>query len=435
KSWDTIKLWDVATGRNTATLTGHSDTDYSVDFSPDGKVIVPEIDDKTIKLWDVMTGRNTATLTGHSDAIGRVNFSPDGQVIVSESADKTIKLWDVTSGRNTATLTGLSDSGTLIGLSDWVKSVNFFPDSKVIVSVSYDKAIKLWDLSPLYNRTPIDERIKAAEAACGLRLKGLELEPFIPEGAARPRWPRSHPYAWLEKAQKGDAEAMYQLGMIYDRDSDLKTAASWYQRASKAGNGPANKRLAFLKREETNKKAGDYIEQAFKHIQAKEWRQAIILCSQALQIQPENTDAYWSRGIAYEELNDIDHAVADFRQAIRLAPGFADAYGSLGWLLISTGHFAEAVAPAKKAYELAPDSYAWTVNYGHTFFLRGERDTAMKYYQETISKVPDEKALQEGPIADFELFINKGWRVKASREMIKWMKEEFRKRPVEKGER
>jgi WD40 repeat protein len=54
----------------------------------------------TIIVWDVASGRELRTLTGHSNYVYSVAFSPDGLILASGSRGGTVKLSDVTSGRD-----------------------------------------------------------------------------------------------------------------------------------------------------------------------------------------------------------------------------------------------------------------------------------------------------------------------------------------------
>ncbi|MGH9881062.1 MAG: caspase family protein, partial [Pyrinomonadaceae bacterium] len=102
-----IKLWEVATGRELRTLTGHSGWVTSVAFTADGKTLASGSHDQTIKLWEVATGRELRTLTGHSDWISSVKVSADGKFLVSGSGDATIKFWRVDGGELLASLVAL----------------------------------------------------------------------------------------------------------------------------------------------------------------------------------------------------------------------------------------------------------------------------------------------------------------------------------------
>nr|NCR81091.1 WD40 repeat domain-containing protein [Microcystis aeruginosa K13-10] len=89
------------------------------------------------------------TLKGHDDLVTSVNFSPDGKTLVSGSWDKTIKLWNVETGQEIRTLKG-HDSA--------VYSVNFSPDGKTLVSGSWDNTIKLWNLGTDWGLSDLMER-------------------------------------------------------------------------------------------------------------------------------------------------------------------------------------------------------------------------------------------------------------------------------------
>ena len=106
--------------------------------TPDGKQAVSASDDQTLKVWDLASGRELRTLAGHSSFVSAVTVAPDGKQAVSASWDNTLKVWDLASGRETRTLTGHTE---------WVNALAVTPDGKHAASACRDHTLKVWDLA------------------------------------------------------------------------------------------------------------------------------------------------------------------------------------------------------------------------------------------------------------------------------------------------
>jgi len=139
-SWDhTIKLWELATGREIRTLSGHTNWVCSVAFSPDGRILASGSWDSTIRLWEVATGREIRTLWGDGEFVLWVAFSPDGRTLASGGWYHTIKLWEVATGRLI--------TPPLTGHTGLITSIAFSPDRRTLATGSGDKTIKLWEVA------------------------------------------------------------------------------------------------------------------------------------------------------------------------------------------------------------------------------------------------------------------------------------------------
>ena len=133
----TIKVWNLSTGQLLRTLSGHSDTVRSVALSPDGQTLASGSGDNTIKIWNVQTGKLLRTLSAHSGPVWSVAISRDGQTLVSGSEDKTIKIWNLQTGELRR---------ILFGHSDQIFSVAISPDGQTVASGGIDKTINIWNL-------------------------------------------------------------------------------------------------------------------------------------------------------------------------------------------------------------------------------------------------------------------------------------------------
>jgi WD40 repeat protein len=132
----TVRLWDVVTGRASATLAGHEGDVNWVAFSPDGQTLASAGDDHTIRLWDRATAQPHRVLPGHAGCVVAVEFSPDGKTLASGGDDLLVKLWDVATGQERSTLRGHTGR---------VEYLAFAADGNTIASASNDGTARLWD--------------------------------------------------------------------------------------------------------------------------------------------------------------------------------------------------------------------------------------------------------------------------------------------------
>jgi WD domain, G-beta repeat len=64
----------------------------SVAFSPNGRTALSGSQDSTLKLWDVATGRQLRNLvTGHAEGVSTVAFSPDGRTAMLKKSGASLR--------------------------------------------------------------------------------------------------------------------------------------------------------------------------------------------------------------------------------------------------------------------------------------------------------------------------------------------------------
>ena len=138
-SWDgTARIWDARNGRELVRLSGHVGRVNAAVFFPDGRRVMTGAFDNTAIIWDAATGQALRRLTGHARQVLAVAVSPDGRRVATASTDKTARIWDAQTGRLERTLDG--QPGRLTAIA-------FAPDGRTLVTGADDNCARIWDVA------------------------------------------------------------------------------------------------------------------------------------------------------------------------------------------------------------------------------------------------------------------------------------------------
>src|SRR5262249_35117730 len=108
----TVHLLDVTTGRESRVLGkvlygriaggGGGPAPFQptnpclgVAFAPDGRSLAASYQDQSVRLWEVVSGRERASFTGHAGFVMASAYSPDGTLLVTGGTDRRALVWDL----------------------------------------------------------------------------------------------------------------------------------------------------------------------------------------------------------------------------------------------------------------------------------------------------------------------------------------------------
>jgi WD40 repeat protein/tRNA A-37 threonylcarbamoyl transferase component Bud32 len=153
-----VRVWDVATGKETVALKGHQQGVLAVAFAgavtfgrqvraqaDPGRILATGDEGGDIYLWDVLTGKEFRTLArAQSAAVTALAFAPQSELFASGSADGIVKIWNAGNGKELAVF-----SSHVGGIS----AVAFSPDGHILAAASLGDGttrageIRVWEVA------------------------------------------------------------------------------------------------------------------------------------------------------------------------------------------------------------------------------------------------------------------------------------------------
>ena len=171
-------------------------------------------------------------------------------------------------------------------------------------------------------------------------------------------------------------------GQRYYDDVDMANLGQLYTGAALFGNGREmniNAITAYDKAIEINPGRADYyVRKAGCEVNIGRQREAIESCNMALQLNPQQLDALFSRGLAYWYTKEHDKGIADFETALRLQPALADFRIRLYDMLCKVNRKAEADKMLREGLTYSPNHHNLLLFIGQVAMQDGNFDEAIQ---------------------------------------------------------
>ena len=202
-----VIVWNLGTMEEMFTLR-HTKYVWTVAFSPDGRYLAAGEGDGEgpglVRVWDLATQKQTATLDGDAKIVYSVVFSPDNQTLASGGWSGQIRLWRVSDWQLRGTFERV---GT-------IRSLDFTPDSKILVGGGFG-VLSLWSAESGRAIASLVEQADTGEVrATSFSNDGLRLASGGDDGNVRIRNIETH----LQTAKQDEQRAMVRFIYFVPRD-------------------------------------------------------------------------------------------------------------------------------------------------------------------------------------------------------------------------
>lgn len=139
------------------------------------------------------------------------------------------------------------------------------------------------------------------------------------------------------------------------------------------------------------KTSGEYIFRGESYLKDGKPTEAIANYNKAIKVNPNNVEAYASRGAANYFAGNLDAAIEDFVLVINNQPYRSEAYSALGAALAAKGDYEDSLKYINASLFLNPNNV-------EGFFSRGAVNYALGHYDQAVNDYS--VVIQNRPFAD-----------------------------------
>jgi tetratricopeptide (TPR) repeat protein len=126
------------------------------------------------------------------------------------------------------------------------------------------------------------------------------------------------------------------------------------------------------------------------------WKNSIVLYEHALQITKNNDLAHYNLGDALKDQGNMEEALKHFLEAVKINPNSADAHNNIGIILeLHFKKYDEAIYHYHRALRIDSNNPGTHFNLGIALAAKGERQEAIKHFQQAIYLKPDYEAARK----------------------------------------
>jgi WD40 repeat protein len=142
---NTVRLWDMATGKEHIAGGGHQGAVASLSVSPDSKTVFSWGYDGVVRQWEAETGKEQRNFRLPSGAT-TVAFSPDGRFVAYNMMPQTTAIWDLATGKELRQLRDKDPQAAMVFMPfGMANNLCFANDSQTLALRSWDGAAHLWN--------------------------------------------------------------------------------------------------------------------------------------------------------------------------------------------------------------------------------------------------------------------------------------------------